>query len=102
MQHCSHQILNSTTGTSIFAAFMVLLVLISTLIFLESGNSGVTVIGLMPAFGLRAGQKEFCRTRRLSFSFGSVESKQNGRPALLTFDAEVPSSVGFGPLRDVH
>ena len=35
-------------------------------------------------------------------SFGAVESEQNGHTALLAANAQIPSRVGFGPLRNIQ
>jgi hypothetical protein len=70
----------------------------SNLIFLISRNRRPAVIGLVTAFGLRAGEEKLSSSGRLRFAFTAIECKQNWRPALLTLDPEVPPRIGFGPL----
>lgn len=82
--------------------FSRILLFVLTLIFLKSRDGRRGVVGLMAAFGLRTCQKELRRPGRLSFSFASVHSEKNGHLALPAIDAEIPSRIGFGPLRDVH
>jgi len=59
-------------------------------VLLKPGNGRLAVIGLMPAFGLGAGQDQLSRSRRLAFSSTSVQGKENWSLALQTMDAEIP------------
>jgi hypothetical protein len=64
---------------------------------LKSIHSGLTVIRLMAAFGLSAGQQKLSRRDRLNLSFAAIQSKKNWRLALAAMNAEIPPRVGrFG------
>ena len=60
-------------------------------------HSGLTVIRLMAAFGLSAGQQQLARCDGLNLSFAAIQSKKNWRLALAAMYAEIPPRVGrFG------
>jgi len=60
-------------------------------------HSGLTVIRLMTAFGLSAGQQQLSRCDGLNLSFAAIQSEKNWRFAFAAMNAEIPPSVGrFG------
>ena len=60
-------------------------------------HSGLTVIRLMAAFGLSAGQQELARRNGLNLAFAAIQTEKDWRLALAAMDAEIPARVGrFG------
>jgi hypothetical protein len=56
-------------------------------------HSGLTVIRLMAAFGLSAGQQELSRSDGLNLSFAAIQSEKNWRLAFAAMHAEIPTRV---------
>lgn len=60
-------------------------------------HAGLTVIRLVAAFGLPAGQQQLTRRDRLNLAFAAIQSKKNGRFAFAAMHAEIPPRIGgFG------
>ena len=70
--------------------------------FLKTRNLGATIVGLVPALFLGAGQNQLGRRNISAFALAAVKRKEDRSSTFLTPHTKIRSDIRFWPVRYVH